>query len=50
MSVDTAENVAVSLPVLNTEINISAIHLSLNESTESKNCAKGRISCKEWLK
>ena len=44
MSIDTAEDVAVSLPVLNTEINIvmcnPPLHFLLNVRTDCKNCAK----------
>ena len=45
MSIDTAEDIAVPLPVLNTEINVMCnpplpTCIPLNVRTDCKNCAK----------
>ena len=53
MSVDTAENVAVPLSVLNTEINIMCnplLSIPLNVRTDLKNCAKGKDELQRMAK
>ena len=54
VSIDTAEDVAVPLPVLNTEINVCAIHLylsvPLNVRTDCKNCAKRKDELQRMAK
>ena len=50
MSIDTVEDVAVPLPVLNTEINVMCnppFPIPLHVRTDCKNCAKRKD---EWLK
>ena len=54
VSIDTAEDVAVLLPVLNTEINVMCnppLPIPLHVRTDCiKIVLKGRMSCREWLK
>ena len=53
MSIDAAEDVAVPLPVLNTEINVMCnppLPIPLHVRTDCKNCAKRKDECREWLK
>ena len=56
VSIDTAdhEDVAVSLPVLNTEINIvmcnPPLHFPLNVRTDCKNCAKRKDELQRMAK
>ena len=53
MSIDTSEDVVVPLPVLNTEIDVMCnppLPIPLHVRTDCKNCAKRKMSCREWLK
>ena len=53
MSIDTAEDVAVPLPVLNTEINVMCnppLPIPLNVRTDCKNCAKRKDELQRMAK
>ena len=53
MSIDTAEDVAVPLPVLNTEINVMCnppLPIPLHVRTDCKNCAKRKDELQRMAK
>ena len=53
MSIDTAEDVAVPLPVLNTEINVMCyppLPIPLHVRTDCKNCAKTKDELQRMAK
>ena len=50
MSIDKAEDVAVPLPVLNTEINVMCNPIPLHVRTDCKNCAKRKDELQRMAK
>ena len=50
VSIDTAEDVAVPLPVLNTEINVMCNPPLPIPLHVRRIVLKGKMSCREWLK